>query len=120
MSDSEDSYGGYDLSEFTEEDFARIDAAISNISTPPPMTSPPPNGGPKLAITLELSLPDCPAEASSSNNDTVYPISIDKNDIASENSPLRRYRRKGFLSVTDLVSPAWYALIKTYDLGVAP
>lgn len=120
MSDSEDSYGGYDLSEFTEEDFARIDAAISNITTPSPITSPP-NGGPKLAITLELSLPDCPAEVGSSNNDTVTPISLDKTVTVSENSPLRRFRRKGFLSVTDLVSPAWYALISmTYDLGRVP
>ncbi|KDQ31203.1 hypothetical protein PLEOSDRAFT_1063116 [Pleurotus ostreatus PC15] len=115
MSDSEDSYGGYDLSEFTEEDFARIDAAISNISTPPPITSPP-NGGPKLAITLELSLPDCPAEVGSSSNDTVTPISLDKTVTVSENSPLRRFRRKGFLSVTDLVSPAWCELQFDYGL----
>ncbi|KAF4573308.1 hypothetical protein EYR36_007819 [Pleurotus pulmonarius] len=115
MSDSEDSYGGYDLSEFTEEDFARIDAAISNIPTPPPITSPP-NGGPGLAITLELSLPDCPVKDGSSSNDTVTPISIDKTVIVSENSPLRRYRRKGFLSVTDLVSPAWCELQFDYGL----
>ncbi|KAL4264143.1 EXO5 family protein [Pleurotus pulmonarius] len=115
MSDSEDSYGGYDLSEFTEEDFARIDAAISNIPTPPPITSPP-NGGPKLAITLELSLPDSPVKNGSSSNDTVTPISIDKTVTVSENSPLRRYRRKGFLSVTDLVSPAWCELQFDYGL----
>ncbi|KAF9502255.1 hypothetical protein BDN71DRAFT_1437784 [Pleurotus eryngii] len=115
MSDSEDSYKGYDLSEFTEEEFALIDAAISNITTPPPITSPL-NGGPKLAITLELSLLDCPAEVGSSNNDTVTPVPLDKTVTVSENSPLRQFRRKGFLSVTDLVSPAWCELQFDYGL----
>jgi hypothetical protein len=92
MSDS-DEYDDYDLSEFTQDDFARIDAAIESVY----LETIGNKGRPAIPIQIEQPVlsptsptPDIPRHRS------------------AESSPFQRYRRYKILSVTDLVSPAWY------------
>jgi exonuclease V len=120
MSDiSSDSYSAFDLSEFTEEDFAQIDAAISLQIQGDDASA---NTSFQLEIDgLDLSslTPDELAELDSAvsmklNEHIDGPsiqIEIDDGEMAPQvikPSPLEQFRSRRILSVTDLVSPAWY------------
>ena len=97
MSDS-DEYAAYDLSEFTEDDFARIDAEIAFGS----LDIVEPKGGPAIPIELEQPVTVLPSTSA-------IPDSTEKaKQRQVELSPFRRYRRNKTLYVTDLVSPSWY------------
>jgi hypothetical protein len=92
----DDEYDVYDdFSEFTEEDFARIDA-----STAQKLATTSVNGGPAITVALEQPVVDnfplkAPAE---------QPM-----DPSQHLSPIQHFRRGQILSVTDLVAPAWCA-----------
>ena len=83
MSEANDNeFAAYDFSEFTEEDFARIDADIARKEC--------------LAIAYETASGQSRQGQSSSNEQSrVGP------------SPLETFRQYGTLSVTDLASPSW-------------
>lgn len=134
-SNSNDEYDKYDFSEFTAEDFASIDAAVLSafeiIPTPADAVpsantngtnaeaGPSSNGphwdifgGPAVAISIEES-----ADSSGIVKEPDLPPVIEK-PIAAEPksepwkrkgpSPYDRFRSyRGFLAVTDLVSPSW-------------
>jgi len=90
--DEEDEYDDYNLSEFTEDDFAIIDAALQeNVSE---------KGGPKVFVQLEQPVVD--------NNINFKALTQPKPPPPKELSPYLRFRTNGILSVTDLVAPAWY------------
>lgn len=87
----DDEFAAYDFSEFTEEDFARIDADIAKKEHLA-----------KVTIAYET--------ASSS----YQPCSGEKSRIRP--SPLEAFRRCGTLSVTDLASPCWCEMQFEYGL----
>ena len=120
MSDiSSDSYSAFDLSEFTEEDFARIDAAISS-----QIQGDDERGDISFQSEIDgLNLSSLTPEELA-QLDSVVSMKIDeRNDgpsvqieIEDEEmtpqvvrpSPLEQFRSRRILSVSDLVSPAWY------------
>jgi hypothetical protein len=89
MPSSDDEYSAFDFSEFNEDDFRQIDAGL---------VPPSPRGNPKITVELE-KLPEQPGNAP--------PKSLPSNNLSTEKSPYRRYRRGGVLSVSDLTSLAW-------------
>ena len=95
MSNSEDEFDAYNLGEFTEQDFAKIDFDLNNNQGKQSQT-----GGPAVLIEIEDisdSLMHMPKGLS-----RLYSHS-------SGMSPFKRHRAwNGILSVTDLVSPSWY------------
>ncbi|KAF5368532.1 hypothetical protein D9758_002158 [Tetrapyrgos nigripes] len=92
---SDDEYAGYDdFVQFTEEDFAQVDAQISTTLK---------KGVPKYQIEVE------PAEQRPEPKPELPPST-------SNPSPLQRFRRNKVLSVTDLVSPAWCEFQFDYGL----
>lgn len=102
MSDT-DEYAAFTLSEFTEEDFSQIDAAVAlgNPSVPRPG-----GGDPSIAIELE-------------DFSTRTASAADIGKVRNEGlSPFQRYRPGKVLSVTDLVSPAWYIFIQSSRLPI--
>ena len=123
MSDiSSDSYSAFDLSEFTEEDFAQIDAAISsqiqgddaiaNISFESEID------GLNLCSLTPEELAQLDAAISMKLNEHTNGPSIQIEIEAGEMtpqvirpSPLEQFRSRRILSVTDLVSPAWYVYL---------
>ncbi|KAJ6601141.1 exonuclease V [Mycena vulgaris] len=89
---SEDEYDAYnDFAGLTEEDFARLDA---NSGGTLPQTSEN-RAGPSILIEVE----DSQAE-----------------NVTEKRIPIRRYRRSGTLSVTDLISLAWCEVQFDYGL----
>ena len=115
MSDvGSDSYSTFDLSEFTEEDFAQIDAAISSQIHGDDASA---NASFQSEINgLDLSslTPDELAQLDSAVsmklNEHIQ-IEIEDGEMTPQvvyPSPLEQFRSRRILSVTDLVSPAWY------------
>lgn len=78
----DDEFAAYDFSEFTEEDFARIDADIAKKEHLA-----------KVVIAYETV------------SSSYQPCSGEKSRIRP--SPLEAFRRCSTLSVTDLASPCW-------------
>ena len=128
MSDiSSDSYSAFDLSEFTEEDFAQIDAAISsqiqgddaiaNISFQSEI-----DGLDLFSLTPEEFAQLDSAISMKLNeyiNGPSIQIEIEDGEMTPQvirPSPLEQFRSRRILSVTDLVSPAWYVYL-TYLLN---
>jgi hypothetical protein len=120
MSDrSSDSYSVFDLSEFTEEDFAQIDAAVSSQIQVDDATA---NSSFQLDIDgLDLSsltpedLAQLDSAVSMKLNEHIdgpsIQIEIEDGEVTPQvvkPSPLERFRSRGIFSVSDLVSPAWY------------
>lgn len=104
----DDEFNAYDLSEFSEEDFARIDAELErrNLENNDFNSQ----GGPAVTIQVELPVIDVVREVSSSNV-AMSSSSAEHTTLKhAERSPYQRFRRNNTLSVTDLVSPAWYEL----------
>lgn len=89
MSGSDDEFSSFDFSEFTENDFKQIDAGLIPHN---------PKGGPDIIVAVEPS-PEPPEGTSESVISSKQP------------SPYQRFRRGGFLSVTDLASLAWFVCI---------
>jgi hypothetical protein len=83
---SDDEYDQCSFPQFTEAEFSAIDA-LRDHATVHPLAGP--------AVTVEVE------EAST-------PLVLLSGVVAQEQSPFEQYRRNGVLSVTDLVSPAWY------------
>ncbi|KAJ7146400.1 exonuclease V [Mycena epipterygia] len=105
---SEDSYEAYnDFADLTEEDFARLDADVSQIIT---ATSP---GLPNLPQTSQNHAGIAPAALPSISIEVEGSHTPEKPTYPS---PIHRYRRWGTLSVTDLISPAWCELQFDYGL----
>ncbi|KAJ7665667.1 exonuclease V [Mycena rosella] len=89
---SEDEYDAYnDFAGLTEEDFARLEASYGDIGLPPPPQS---TGSAAPFISIEIE---------------------DKN-FAEIGSPVQKYRRRGTLTVTDLISLAWCEVQFDYGL----
>jgi exonuclease V len=93
--DEEDEYDDYNLSEFTEDDFAIIDAALQENASE--------KGGPKVLVQLEQPVVDNNINFKALTKPIPPPQK-------KELSPYLRFRTNGILSVTDLVAPAWYVL----------
>ncbi|KAF8910084.1 exonuclease V a 5' deoxyribonuclease-domain-containing protein [Gymnopilus junonius] len=142
--DPDDSFPGHNLSDFTEEDFAQIDAAIASASR----AEGPPGKVSFQSDLFDLNLRTLTAEdferldndaiGRSSNvnggpsvqieiEDTTTGLSMGSENILDENmntmgpakaklSPLAQFRLWTSLSVTDLVSPAWCEV--QYDYGL--
>ncbi|PCH34271.1 hypothetical protein WOLCODRAFT_15220 [Wolfiporia cocos MD-104 SS10] len=110
-----DEFELYDFSEFTAEDFARIDAALA---TPPGAATPPVpehrtnrqhsrigSGGPRIEISVEAATADRSA-----------PLK-DSSSFRNARSPFQQFRSwKKRFSVTDLVGPAWCEVQFDYGL----
>lgn len=107
MNTSDDEYEGYNLAEFTEEDFASIDAGIllrglNNQSWA--------KAGPAVAIEIERVNEDVAAKASE-GQPSASTSSFRSLLPRDTRSPFERHRYwNRILSVTDLVSPAWCVL----------
>ncbi len=114
-SGSSDTYSDYDFSEFTEQDFAFIDASISAALHP---------SSPKLPPTSESSTPELPKatpEAGAAGPAVTISVEegVEVNTTETDNSseqhlstrtrsPYESFRRwNGTLAVTDLSGPAW-------------
>ncbi|KAH9948234.1 exonuclease V [Amylocystis lapponica] len=113
-----DEFDAYDFSEFTAEDFARIDAVLA--AAAPPRDAPPeteaPAGGPRVAIELEGPT-DCSAVVKDSAPSAPPPPPPPALPHATSKSPYGRFRSKrGFLTVSDLVGPAWCEVQFDYGL----
>lgn len=116
-SGSSDTYSDYDFSEFTEQDFALIDASLSSAVPPGPsrLSSDGTLGTPEVPDNLPTPGADGPAvtitaEESTQDGDD----SVDSNKEAEDQgfreplSPFDGYRGwNGTLSVTDLTGPIW-------------
>ncbi|KAF8226303.1 hypothetical protein L208DRAFT_1302667 [Tricholoma matsutake] len=94
MSGSDDEFSSFDFSEFTKNDFKQIDAGLIPHN---------PKGGPDIIVAVEPS-PEPPEGTSESVISSKQP------------SPYQRFRRGGFLSVTDLASLAWCEVQFDYGL----
>ena len=123
MSDiSSDSYSAFDFSEFTEEDFAQIDAAISSQIQGDDAVA---NSSFQSEIDgLDLSsltpeeLAQLDSAISMKLNDHIdgpsIQVEIEDGEMTPQvirPSPLEQFRSRRILSVTDLVSPAWYVYL---------
>lgn len=82
---------GLNLETLTEDDFARLDSDVlqrmSRVS------------GPSLPIQLEVNTPNL--------NHTAPSNPAEPERTTKRNSPLRRFRPNGVISVSDLVAPTW-------------
>lgn len=94
MSDDSEYEAYNDFADLTEEDFARLDAA-SALSSPPVTGIPGSSQAPDHAVDHVSAMPSISIEVEGSHAS------------AEEGSPIHRYRRKGTLTVTDLISLAW-------------
>lgn len=138
MDDDGDEYDAYNLSEFSAADFIYIDdtarqhvydATASGARTPLVVTSE--SGGPQIAVALELAADESvvvKAAAGPSGSADVEIVDAaqgqgdrprrkaGRNDLHRTRykedtlSPFKKYRKRGTLSVTDLVGPAWCVL----------
>jgi exonuclease V len=88
MSGSDDEFSAFDFSEFTEDDLKQIDAGLDLQKH---------KGSPKVMVELEIP-PEWPEGT---------PRTVTSSNQPTDNSPYKRYRRNGVLSVTDLASLAW-------------
>lgn len=95
---SDDEFSKYDFAEFTEDDLSRFDglAASSSIAVDPILKS----SLPAVAIGVKQE------NVSASANTPQQPE--ERGHAQTAASPFKRFRRNGIISVTDLVSPAWY------------
>ncbi|KAI6136416.1 exonuclease V [Pisolithus sp. B1] len=116
---SSDEYDGYDLSEFTSQELAVVDANVSHMlrSIPERTAS---SAGPKIHIALE---PSCTrVERSLAQQSNVVTASATASSTlhfvtAAADSPYSRFCSwKGAFSVTDLVGPTWCELQYEYGL----
>ena len=123
MSDiSSDSYSAFDLSEFTEEDFAQIDAAISSqiqdqYASANSSFQSEINGLNLFSLTPE-ELAQLDSAISMKLNEYIdgpsIQIEIEDGEATPQMvrpSPLEQFRSRRILSVSDLVSPAWYGYL---------
>ena len=113
-----DSYSDYDLSEFTADDFATIDAAVAAVQVAESSKMALKRAGSSVSLVLQetnksltvLAAPE--GHVAQHNGHAAAGTSWKK---GKELSPYDRFRaRRGTLSVTDLTSPTWHVL---YDLG---
>ena len=123
MSDiNSDCYSVFDLSEFTEEDFAQMDAAISSqiegddASADSSFQSE--IGGLNLSSLTPEELAQLDSAVSLKLNEYIdgpsIQIEIEDGDVTPQMvqpSPLEQFRSRRILSVSDLVSPAWYGYL---------
>jgi hypothetical protein len=106
MVSSGDEFDAYNLDEFTTEDFAFVDRTIARDDIIAKT-----NGGPAVTVEVEQSidlmmLKDPLIGASSPVLRSLGP------QQPSQPSPFQRFRAwRKVLSVSDLVSPAWYAMM---------
>lgn len=137
MDNYRDEYDAYDLSEFSTEDFARIDAttrehdrhatAPDNIDTGVAWrrrvdTSG--SGGPQIAVALESVADESVVvkvareDGGNGSEHSIMGAAQNADDRgmsdpafkADAHSPFEEFRSYGTLSVSDLVGPAWYVL----------
>lgn len=117
MSDiGSDSYSAFDLSEFTEEDFAQIDAAIlSQIQDGGDISFQSEIDGLNLSSLTPEDLAQLDSVVSMKlnehNDGPSIRIQIEDGEATphvADPSPLQQFRSRRILSVSDLVSPAWY------------
>jgi hypothetical protein len=135
MDDFEVDYDAYDLSEFTTADFAHIDCttrehdpahsdATSDRGAWRRVEETSGSGGPQIAVALECGADEpvvvkVAAEGGSGSEtcqeDDAVGSDRRKSDrsfkAANSGSPHEMYRPWGYLSVSDLVGPAWYVQV---------
>lgn len=108
MNSSDDEYEAYNLAEFTQEDFANIDADILVRGFVNPKVEL--KGGPAVAIEIDGFDEDLVTKESREQVSTSTSVKsiVPRRDVRS---PFIRHRSwNGILSVSDLVSPAWCVL----------
>ncbi|KAJ7084742.1 exonuclease V [Mycena crocata] len=107
---SDDSYEEYnDFADLTEEDFMLLEAPLAQLLATSSL--PQNHGGSALpAICIEVEAPSTPAG--------VQNLATAENAVEEQMplSPMRRYRRRSILSVTDLISLAWCEVQFDYGL----
>ncbi|KAL0581077.1 hypothetical protein V5O48_000971 [Marasmius crinis-equi] len=96
-----------DFTEWTEEDFALLDAQL---------TFPEPQGQPKVDIELDFGSFGVPDMFKPSSSRLRPPVRARNGKVLKTDSPLQRFRRKRNLSVSDLVAPAWCEVQFDYGL----
>jgi hypothetical protein len=134
MDDSQVYYDAYDLSEFTAADFVHIDSATREHDPDPDATGDrgasrrveetSGSGGPQIAVALELAADEfvvVKVGGSGSGDDAVDAAQnegkLDRGTLgdpfnaANSRSPYEMHRSGGYLSVSDLVRPSWYAQV---------
>ncbi len=121
MGDDSDEYDAYNLSEFSAADFAHIEAARQHDHDATAqagmrvVTSE--SGGPQIAVALEPASDESVLvkdATSRSGSVEIVDTTLETGDSGSKarrNSPIKRYRSRKTLSVSDLVGPAWYVFI---------
>lgn len=116
MNTSEDEYDAYTFDEFTEQDFADIDSSILVRGSAGPSNQS--TGGPKIIIEVEQPADNLPTKELSTRVSTssLRELSSPKKNAKPQASPFQRHRSwNGILSVSDLVSPAWYETLLSED-----
>lgn len=97
MASGSDDFDDLNFDEFTEDDFAHIDRTIALVEAGSESRTPDAAGGPAVIIEIEPSAQEINAEG----------VSVEMPRL----SPYAQFRAwNNVLSVSDLVSPAWYAL----------
>ncbi|KAI5982743.1 exonuclease V [Pisolithus albus] len=116
---SSDEYDEYDLSEFTSQELATMDANVTLMlrPIPEPTTS---SAGPKIHIALEASCVRVERPPAQQNNVVTTSTTASSTFLCvtpTADSPYSRFCSwKGAFSVTDLVGPAWCELQYEYGL----
>lgn len=107
---SDDDFAGFDLSEFTEDDFAQIDAGLVSQGLSLVNMTP----GPAVAIQIEEPFHHGPENPSGHKSRSPSPVNGKGKGKArtTEGTPFKDHRRNKYLSVSDLASPAWCVLEK--------
>ena len=122
-----DNYSAFDFSEFTEEDFAQIDAAILSHMQGNDATGNSSFQSEIGGLNLSSLTPEELAQLDSAvsmklnehNDGPSIQIEIEDGEAtplqvvecSTLPSPLKQFRSRRILSVSDLVSPAWYVFL---------
>lgn len=92
-----DEYDEYDLSEFSEEQLAQMEAALGASQ-----------GGPTITVEVEDAA-DTDMKGAATDGPTRGAENAPTHEDAANKSPFERYRwKRNAFSVTDLTAPVWY------------
>lgn len=110
MPPSDSEFTGYNYSDYTDEDWAQVDVALS--SSRPCDQKHQYKGGPAISIEVEKPTMD-------SRRPSVFELAsqrVKPQAVTIINSPYQKYRsQRRVLSVSDLTGPAWCAI---YSMSV--
>uniref|UniRef100_A0A0W0G4P1 Exonuclease v n=1 Tax=Moniliophthora roreri TaxID=221103 RepID=A0A0W0G4P1_MONRR len=86
-----------DFAEFTNEDFASLDAQLLLPST---------SGAPRVQIELEKKSPDSASNGCNGSHNAKGEVPAQPT-VTDKRSPFQRFRKRSHFSVSDLVAPTW-------------